>query len=73
MMVPENGGGLLTVATLAAKLTIHPMTVRKFLSAGKIPAPVRIGRSLRWRPDVIDGWIAAGCPGRGKWEAMAGK
>lgn len=42
----------------------------KYHSAGKIPAPVRIGGALRWRRDELLAWINAGCPSRTKWEAI---
>jgi hypothetical protein len=39
-------------------------------SAGRIPAPVRIGRSTLWRRSELMDWIAAGCPVRSAWERM---
>ena len=35
--------------------------------AGKLPAPVRIGRAVRWRLDELQAWRAAGCPPRDEW------
>ncbi len=37
---------------------------------GRIPAPVRLGRAVRWRRDELERWIAHGCPPRHVWEAM---
>lgn len=45
----------------------------KNMSAGRIPAPVRIGGALRWRRDELLAWIDAGCPPMTRWNAMAGK
>ena len=39
-------------------------------SRGRIPRPVRIGRSVRWRVDELKAWVAAGMPERSRWEAM---
>ena len=39
-------------------------------AAGRLPPPVRIGRSKRWRRQEILDWISAGCPNRQTWEAM---
>ncbi len=61
---------LLTVRDLAARLQCSPRKVRGLLSAGKLPTPVRVGRSVRWLASEIDGWLRAGCPPRDQWEAM---
>lgn len=45
----------------------------RYSSAGKIPAPVRIGGSVRWRREELYRWMDAGCPAREKWDAMAGR
>jgi predicted DNA-binding transcriptional regulator AlpA len=42
-------------------------------AAGRIPRPIRIGRSKRWRRHEIMNWISAGCPPRKEWEAMSRK
>ena len=35
---------------------------------GKLPRPIRLGRSVRWRLDEIRDWLAAGAPDRDCWE-----
>ena len=37
-------------------------------SAGLVPAPVRLGRSVRWNRQELEAWAAAGCPARERWE-----
>lgn len=32
-------------------------TVRNMTSRGELPKPVRIGRSVRWKPQVIIEWL----------------
>jgi predicted DNA-binding transcriptional regulator AlpA len=44
-------------------------TWRAWDSAGRIPRPVRIGRSTLWRLDELREWVTAGCPRRDEWEA----
>lgn len=44
-------------------------TWRSWDSAGRIPQPVRIGRSTLWRADELRKWVKAGCPRRAEWEA----
>ncbi len=50
---------LLTVKDLAAILRYTEATVYNLASAhpNSLPPSIRIGRSLRWRQDVVDGWI----------------
>jgi predicted DNA-binding transcriptional regulator AlpA len=45
-------------------------TWRAWDATGKIPQPIRIGRSIFWRPQELQAWVAAGCPERAVWEAM---
>jgi predicted DNA-binding transcriptional regulator AlpA len=35
---------------------------------GRIPAPVVLGGSKRWRIKEIRAWVRAGCPDRATWE-----
>jgi predicted DNA-binding transcriptional regulator AlpA len=39
-------------------------------SAGRVPAPVRLGRRTLWAAEELADWIAAGCPGRDVWETL---
>ena len=41
-------------------------------SSGRLPQPVRLGRSVRWRRQELLAWLEAGCPSRDRWEAMSG-
>ena len=43
-------------------LNLSARTVWRLLSAGKLPQPVRIGRSVRWSREKLEAWIAEGCP-----------
>jgi excisionase family DNA binding protein len=43
-------------------LNLSTRTIWRLLSAGKLPQPVRIGRSVRWSRSDIEIWIANGCP-----------
>ncbi len=62
---------LLNVKDVAARLRISQRQVWKLYSSGRIPAPVRISRSVRWREDLIDRWVELGCPNRERFEAEA--
>lgn len=43
-------------------MQISERTLWRLQSAGKLPRPVRIGRSTRWRLEEIREWIERGCP-----------
>ena len=55
---------------LATALGMSERGVRKLDRSGRIPRPIRIGRSVRWRVDEIRAWLDAGAPSRDRWEAM---
>lgn len=64
---------LLTCETLAQRLGVSPRTVRRLDLAGRLPAPVRIGRAVRWREEEIDRWLESGAPERREWAALRKK
>jgi len=62
---------LLLTARQAAKTCGKSLrTWRSWDAAGKIPRPVRIGRSTLWRAEELRRWVDAGCPRREEWEAL---
>jgi predicted DNA-binding transcriptional regulator AlpA len=56
--------GLLKAAEVAHFLNISSRQVWRLASSGTLPGRVKLGRLTRWRRDVIEKWIAAGCPKR---------
>ena len=48
--------GVMTVKQLAGYLQLNELTIYKRVRLGEIPA-VRVGRSLRFKKDVIDRWL----------------
>jgi prophage regulatory protein len=53
---------LLTAEEVAAMLGVSERTLWRLLSAGKVPKPVRFGRSTRWKAGEIQRWLERGCP-----------
>lgn len=53
---------LITLEELAEVLHLSSRTLQRKLSAGELPTPIRIGRSIRWQLAVIHKWIQDGCP-----------
>jgi excisionase family DNA binding protein len=37
-------------------------TTYRLADAGRMPAPIRVGRMTRWRRAELEAWIARGCP-----------
>ena len=56
-------------AKLAKRLNISLRHLRRLDSAGKLPKPIRLGRSVRWSVQEIKSWIKAGAPDRKTWQA----
>ena len=53
---------LLPAQAVARQLSVSLRTLWRLRSAGRLPPPIRIGGTVRWRVTDIDAWIAAGCP-----------
>lgn len=60
---------LLTAKMAAAMCGKSVRTWRSWDAAGRIPRPIRIGRSTLWDCRELENWVAAGCPSREEWEA----
>ncbi len=60
---------LLTVKDVAARLRISARQIWKLSSSGRMPAPVRVSSSVRWRAEDIARWVEMGCPSRERFEA----
>lgn len=56
------GAALLRIGELAELLRVSPRHLRRLADSGRMPAPVRLGHSLRWRRADLLAWIEAGCP-----------
>lgn len=52
---------LLTVRDVAARLKVSTRQVFKLSSSGRLPGPVKVSRSTRWRADEIAAFIDRGC------------
>ncbi len=57
---------------LADRLGVSLRHIRRLDSAGKLPRPIRLGRSCRFSVAEIESWLDAGAPDRQRWEAMKG-
>ena len=62
---------MLTADEFAATLRISRAHFWRLESEGKLPAPVRLGRAVRWDRRVVEAWLDAGAPPRQQWEQIA--
>lgn len=53
---------IMTIQELAAYLQIGPGKLYRLAQTGKIPA-TKVGRTWRFRRDLVDDWFAASSPG----------
>jgi len=64
---------LVSAKELAKQLSLSKRQIFRLNSCGKMPAPIRIGGSVRWDLERdIKPWLAAGAPDRKTFEAMRG-
>jgi excisionase family DNA binding protein len=65
----DPGPLLITAEEVARMMNISTRTLWRLSSAGRMPAPVRIGGNTRWRTAEVLRWIEDGCPQK----AMTGR
>ena len=61
---------LLSAEAVGKMLSLSRRQIFRLNSSGKIPAPIRIGGSVRWAESTIAQWLKAGAPDRKTFEAM---
>ena len=67
----DSGNGLLIdIGQLAALLRRSVASLERDQAAGRVPAPLYVGGSRRWRRAEIVAWVAAGCPARDRWDEI---
>jgi len=64
---------LLSAEAVGKMLSLSRRQIFRLNSSGKIPAPIRIGRAVRWAESTIAQWLKAGAPDRKTFEAMQQK
>ena len=57
MAIESTDERFLTVAEVAERLKVHPITVRRHIKAGRLRA-VRFGRAVRIRESDLDAYVA---------------
>ena len=70
MASDSKNGTLLTAKAVGEMLSLSKRQIFRLNSCGKIPAPIRIGGSVRWAARTIAEWLRLGAPDRRTFEAM---
>jgi excisionase family DNA binding protein len=52
----------------AAMLGISKRHLEDLTAEGGLPAPVKLGRSVRYSVETLRQWVKDGCPSRSEWE-----
>jgi hypothetical protein len=60
---------LLSIADLGELLSRSVAALERDEAGGRLPAPVWVGGSKRYRRSDIEQWVAWGCPPRAEYEA----
>lgn len=58
----EDTNLLATPQQVAELLQVSTRSLWRMRKAGKLPNPIRLGASVRWRRDEIEQWVRDGCP-----------
>lgn len=61
---------LLTAEESANLVGLSRSKFYELRSSGRVPAPIRLGGSVRWRKQELVEWVEAGCPSRIRWEEI---
>jgi prophage regulatory protein len=60
----------LPASDVAKLLNISTRHLWSLNSSGRLPRPIRFGRTTRWRADELRAWLDAGAPPRDQWEQL---
>ena len=55
---------------LSAMLGVSLRQIWRLNATGRLPKPIRLGGSVKWRRSEILAWLGQNCPARAAWEAM---
>ena len=65
----KNSQFAIDAKTFGLRLSLSKRQIFRLNSFGKIPAPVKIGGSFRWRLSDVELWLSMNCPDRKTFEA----
>ena len=66
----KDGVLALSAGEFAKKLGVSERHIWRLHAMGKLPKPIRLGKSVRWLVGEINAWLESGVPDRKTWQAM---
>ncbi len=69
-MTESNESQLINVRTVAEMLGISLRQVWRLNATARLPKPIRLGGSVKWRRSEILAWLGQNCPDRQTWDAI---
>ncbi len=67
---PEMAGLAVDAAEVAKLLNVSLRHVNSLNASGRLPRPIRLGRSVRWLRSDLEAWLEAGAPVRDAWDRI---
>jgi predicted DNA-binding transcriptional regulator AlpA len=64
---------LIDIAEMSEMLNRSVRSLFADKAVGRLPKPIQLGNSIRWRRHEILRWIDAGCPEAAVWERLEGQ
>ncbi len=64
---------LVSIRDLTRLLARSEIALHRDDAAGRLPKPIRLGGSKRWRLADVQEWVRLGCPSRAEYEARRAK
>jgi len=62
---------LIDVHAVASMLGCSTQHVFRLASSGNMPRPIRLLKLVRWNREILDAWIADGCPAQQPEEGVS--
>ncbi len=66
----QNTQFAINAKAFGQRLALSKRQIFRLNSCGKIPAPVKIGGSVRWKISDVELWLEWNCPDRRTFESM---
>lgn len=54
--------GFIKAGEIARALQVCPKTISRWAEGGAMPAPVKVGGTIRFHAKAVEQWIQDGCP-----------
>ncbi len=73
MVTERKEWTLMNAAAVGEMLCLSKRQVFRLRSYGKLPRPIKIGGSIRWRSSDIELWLDMDCPDQKTFELRKGE